>query len=362
MKPLICFYQDDNYIYSDNYVLHSCKADQSVNDFLTSIESNFKKELKIVQVNFEYNNQELFKNKKELYPSAPASVFVLNQHEIMTSKQLLAKIPSTMTTLNLQFNTLEEQSSFVDKVNQIKKDISTGRLYQVNLTAPFVSESTYTPEKIFKNLFEKFSGQYKALLPLAEYDLISFSPELFLKMQNKKLKAQPIKGSLSSESDSTANLLNNPKEEAELSMIVDLLRNDLNRTSVENSAKVNFHREIMKLGYIQHTYSEIEIDSDKTLPEVLLCTMPGGSISGCPKIESLQVISELETYKRQAYTGTIGWWKDNNFSLNITIRSFMKYKNQLFYHSGCGIVYDSDASKEWNEFLLKAGSLNLKNA
>ncbi|MEQ1722520.1 MAG: chorismate-binding protein, partial [Pseudobdellovibrio sp.] len=265
------------------------------------------------------------------------------------------------TKLNLQFNTLENQAEFLNKVETIKKDISNGRLDQVNLTAPFVSESTYTPEKIFKNLFESFSGQYKALLPLAEYDLISFSPELFLKMQNKKLKTQPIKGSLSSESDSKANLLNNPKEEAELSMIVDLLRNDLNRTSVENSAKVNFHREIMKLGYIQHTYSEIEIDSDKTLPEVLLCTMPGGSISGCPKTESLQVISELETYKRQAYTGTVGWWKDNNFSLNITIRSFMRYKNQLFYHSGCGIVYDSDAEKEWNEFLLKAGSLNIKN-
>jgi para-aminobenzoate synthetase component 1 len=184
---------------------------------------------------------------------------------------------------------------------------------------------------------------------------------LFLKMQNKKLKTQPIKGSLSDEASSITFLLNNPKEEAELSMIVDLLRNDLNRLENKNSAQVNFHRRVMNLGYIQHTFSEIEIESDKTLPEVLLCTMPGGSISGCPKIESLKVISELETYKRQAYTGTIGWWKDNNFCLNITIRSFIKYKKQLIYHSGCGIVYDSDAEKEWNEFLLKAGSLNLKN-
>ncbi|MEQ1722444.1 MAG: hypothetical protein ABL930_04660, partial [Pseudobdellovibrio sp.] len=132
MKPLICFYQDDNYIYSDNYVLHSCKADQNINDFLTSIESNFKKELKIVQVNFEYNNQELFKNKKELYPSQPASVFVLNQFEILNSKHLIAKIPSTITKLNLQFNTLENQAEFLNKVETIKKDISNGRLYQVN--------------------------------------------------------------------------------------------------------------------------------------------------------------------------------------------------------------------------------------
>lgn len=156
-------------------------------------------------------------------------------------------------------------------------------------------------------------------------------------------------------------LINNPKEDAELSMIVDLLRNDLNHVEKESSAQVTAHREVMKLGYIQHTYSEIEIETDKSLPEILRSTMPGGSISGCPKTESLKLIAELETYKRQAYTGTIGWWKDNNFSLNIAIRSFMKYKNQLFYHAGCGIVYDSDSQKEWDEFLLKAGSLNLKN-
>lgn len=361
MKPVICFYQEDQYIFSDNYVLHNCKSDESVDDFLTSIESNFKKELKIVQINFEYNNQELFKDKKELHPATKAAVFVLNQYEILPSKALLAKIPSTITTLNLQFDTLETQDGFFKKVDKIKSDIAQGRIYQVNLTAPMVSESIYTGEKIFKNFFEKFSGQYKALLPLAEYDLISFSPELFLKKQNKKLKTQPIKGSISSTADSKQELINNPKEDAELSMIVDLLRNDLNHVEKESSAQVTAHREVMKLGYIQHTYSEIEIETDKSLPEILRSTMPGGSISGCPKTESLKLIAELETYKRQAYTGTIGWWKDNNFSLNIAIRSFMKYKNQLFYHAGCGIVYDSDSQKEWDEFLLKAGSLNLKN-
>lgn len=361
MKPLICFYQEDQYIYSDNYVLHNCKPDESVHDFLSSIENNFKKELKVVQINFEYSHQDLFKDKKELYPAAKAAVFVLNQHEVLPAKSLVAKIPSTITTLNLQFNTLEAELDFIKKVEKIKTDIANGRLYQVNLTAPMVSDSIYTGEKIFKNFFEKFSGQYKALLPLTEYDLISFSPELFLKKQNKKLKTQPIKGSIAPTTDAGKKLIDNPKEDAELSMIVDLLRNDLNHVEKESSAKVTAHRELMKLGYIEHTYSEIEIETDKTLPEILQSTLPGGSISGCPKAESLHVIAELEVYKRQAYTGTIGWWKDNNFSLNICIRSFIKYKNQLYYHAGCGIVYDSDAHKEWDEFLLKAGSLSLKN-
>lgn len=359
MKPLICFYQEDQFIYSDNYTLHACHSETTVTDFLNSIEANFKSELKIVQVNFEYENSKLFENKKTLYNADKATVFILNKYEILSSKQLILKIPSTITRLTHHFTSLEEKSVFTEKVEKIKKEIASGRLYQVNLTAPLESETLYTPEKIFKNYFESFKGAYKALLPLPQYDLISFSPELFLKKNQQKLITQPIKGSLA-DNDQQNNLLNSTKEEAELSMIVDLLRNDFNRLEENSSAKVNTHRALLKLGYIQHTYSEIEITTDKNLPQILSTTLPGGSISGCPKIESLKVISELEDYKRQAYTGTLGWWKENNFCLNLTIRSFMRVKNKLFYHAGCGIVYDSDPEKEWTEFILKTGSLNVQ--
>jgi len=360
MKPLICFYQEDQYIYSDHYNIHSCKMETSVSDFLNSIEADFKKELKIIQINFEYNNFALFKNKKELYSSDKATVYVIHQHKILSSKQLIYKIPSTMTNLMHQFSTLEEKESFIHKVEKIKKEIASGRIYQVNLTAPLVSETTHTPEKIFKNYFEKFNGHYKALLPLQNYDLICFSPELFLKKQQRNLKTQPIKGSLSNKFNFEKELILSAKEEAELSMIVDLMRNDFNRIEQTTSAKVNFHRAAMKLNYIQHTYSEIEIETDKNLVQILEATLPGGSISGCPKIESLNVIAEFETYKRQAYAGTLGWWKNDDFCLNLTIRSFIKVKNQLFYHAGCGIVYDSVPENEWTEFILKTGSLNVQ--
>ncbi len=360
MKPLICFYRDNQYIYSNNYVLHTCKAEVQVSEFLNSMEAEFKNELKIIQINFEYENTRLFSDKIELYPADKASVFVLNEYQILSQPQLFNKIPSTITTLIHQFKPLEEKENFISKIGKIKKEISAGRLYQVNLTAPLVSESNYSAEIIFKNYFDKFSGLYKALLPLAHYELISFSPELFLKKQQNKLITQPIKGSLANSADFANELIGNPKEEAELSMIVDLLRNDFNRIEESNSARVSVHRAPLKLGYIQHTYSEIEIETFKNLSQILKATLPGGSISGCPKIESLKVISELEPYKRQAYTGTLGWWKDNNFCLNLTIRSFMKAQNNLFYHAGCGIVYDSIAEKEWNEFILKTGSLNVQ--
>lgn len=360
MKPLVCFYQDDQFFYSDNYLLHICDAEINITDFLNSIEIEFKNALKVVQINFEFNNNDLFKEKKELYPADKASVFILNQYEILSAQQLFDKIPGTIVTLNHQFKPLEEKEVFIAKVERIKHQISIGRIYQVNLTAPLVSETHYAAEKIFKNYFENFSGSYKALLPLKNYNLISFSPELFLKKQRQKLKTQPIKGSLAQGISFENHLLGSSKEEAELSMIVDLLRNDLNRIEKNNSAVVNAHRAALKLGYIQHTYSEIEIKTDKRLSQILEVTLPGGSISGCPKIESLKVISELEPYKRQAYTGVIGWWRDQDFCFNLTIRSFMHTQNQLFYHAGCGIVYDSNPKKEWNEFLLKTGVLKLK--
>lgn len=360
MKPVVCFYQDDVFIYSQNYNLFRCPPDKKISNFLSEIEHSFKGDLKVVQANFEYENQELFAHQKSLYPSDKCSVFVLTQHEMLSTEKLLEKLrsqqsgkPHDLPTLN----SLESQEKYQSKVQFIKEQIAQGRIYQVNLTAPLAGKTLMNGADIFSLYQNRFSAPYAALLPLAEYELISFSPELFLKKTGTKLKTQPIKGSASLTDSSAKDLISSKKEEAELSMIVDLLRNDLNRIEDDHSAKVTAHRALLKLKYIQHTYSEIEIETSKSLVEILEATAPGGSISGCPKTESLHLIAELETYRRQAYTGCLGWWAHNSFCLNLSIRSFMKYQDHLFYHSGGGIVYDSSPEKEWQEFLLKTGSL-----
>lgn len=357
MRPVVCFYQEDQFIYSDHYVLHSCSDDMAVADFLNHFEEIFKNDLKIIQVNFEFQNESLFSSQQPLYPSAKASVFVLNKFEILSGKQLLSKIPNTLSQLKHEFKTLVSEEGFKEKIKVVREHITQGRFYQVNLTAPIRSQTSYTSEKIFKNYYEKFGGLYKAMLPLHQIDLISFSPELFLRKQSNKLKTQPIKGSMPENPEAEHLLLKSEKENAELSMIVDLLRNDLNRIEQKNSAQVKAHRQIMKLGYIQHTYSEVEIETNKKLTEILLCMAPGGSISGCPKTESLLAIAELEPYRRQLYTGLHGWWKDANFNLALSIRSFIKHKEELFYHAGCGIVYDSEPELEWAEFNIKTQQL-----
>lgn len=366
MKPLICFYKNQFYLYSTDYTFLSCPEDTTVDAFLQSIEKEYFQELKVIQVNYEYDHQLYNKNPKPgLYCGAKAHVFIVHQFDQLTIDQIdlwLKKYNNSTqynsaVFTNPAFQPLIEKQEFLHQVDLIKKDIALGRLYQANLTAPLIADCSDSAEVLFEKYLPNFKGQYKALLPCHDFSILSYSPELFLEKNGNTLITRPIKGSISSEKSFTQDLYTNQKEAAELSMIVDLLRNDLNSLSLDHSAEVTAHREPMNLGYIQHTYSEIKVQSEKSLPYTLQRTLPGGSISGCPKLESLKVIHEIEKYQRQFYTGTIGWWQENNFQLSLTIRSFLKFGPTLIYHAGCGIVHESSPESEWQEFLIKTGGL-----
>ena len=249
----------------------------------------------------------------------------------------------------------------MEKVSSIRKDIQNGRYYQVNLTSYFKSHTAVAiqPYKLFKYYLKKFKSEYTAFLPRANSEILCYSPELFLEKKGSKIFSRPIKGT-SQKNQPFNDLLKNEKENAELSMIVDLLRNDL-QTVCQDKVVVSEHRKELTLNYLTHTYSEISGNTDQRLPEILKTMLPAGSISGCPKKESLIAINELEITNRHFYTGCIGWWQNQDFKLNLAIRSFLHQNDSLIYFSGCGIVYDSDPEKEWQEFLRKAKHLELKN-
>jgi len=363
MIPVICFYENDKFLVSQNYELIECEEWVSPTVFFKNIEHNYFDKMKIVQVNFDayhetQNITEPETMQRELYPSSKASVFILHNYEVVTFTQVLEKFNSKKIELP-PYQLLTTKKKFTNDVKQIKEMIGVGRFYQMNLTSALQSEGYVDPLNIFVNYAESYSGQYKAFLPFANHSIVSFSPELFLEKKYSVLKTSPIKGSISKNENTENDLLKNKKEAAELSMIVDLLRNDLNSLE-EKSAKVVSHRKVMDLNYIQHTYSEIQIKTEQTLPTILEKMMPGGSISGCPKKESLLAIAEIETHLRGAYTGTIGFWTKNDFTLNIAIRTFVQTKNRGFYFAGCGIVYDSDPEKEFQELLNKTGRLNVR--
>lgn len=356
MKPIICFYKDNQYIYSEDYNL------KSYNDLnsLKVIEKEFFSHMKVIKINFDQS-----KNQKNLITTNAVDVFILNSHEILTNEELKKKLSAYQlgNDGSLQFESLVSKEKFINQVGSIKEDIANGRYYQINIAAPLKAKLKNTTNglSLFSHYSHKIHAPYAAYLPLGENEIICLSPELFLKKENDTVTTQPIKGTLITNSK-MSQLADSEKEAAELSMIVDLLRNDLNAiaTDPKQGSKVNFHRKILDVGYTQHTYSEIEVQSQKNLPYILQATFPGGSISGCPKRESLIKINETEQYSRDFYTGSIGWWQNNDFSLNIAIRSFIKNDHEIYYYAGCGIVYDSDPESEWLEYLTKSSFINIQ--
>ena len=364
MQPLICFHENKKLIHSTDYKLISCEETETTLSFLQMIEKNFSNEMKIVKINYAALDEVQPQNdhRRQYVKTPKVQVFILNKYEFISRDDLVKMYPEKMSSRPAYYPTVREEV-FQDNVASIKEDICKGRFYQMNYTAALEAQ---VPER--HSLLSGFvhmsnvGGDYHAYLPLASEEFITcLSPELFLKKAGPKLISQPIKGTLLF-GRPLSELQDSLKENAELSMIVDLLRNDLNTLSCEkynDSSRVNFHRKMLDLQYTTHTYSEIEINTSKKFSEIIEKTFPGGSISGCPKIESLKKIAEVENYHRDFYTGSIGWWQGDDFSLNITIRSSYQKNDKLYYFTGCGIVFDSDPRKEWHEFLTKCSFLNL---
>ncbi len=337
MKPLVCFYNDKSLFYSTDYRVFSNQS-SSVFSILEDIKKEYSEAVKILQIDFNLEK---------------AHVFVLNTYEIISIDQLTSELSAP----NLTFVSNISKSHFIKKVNTIKEDIKSGRYYQVNYTSSFSSlqETEISSYALFKYYLNQFKPAYPAYLPLPYGDILCFSPELFLEKKNERIRTCPIKGTTRN-ADGYASLLKDQKENAELSMIVDLLRNDLQSVCTEK-VSVDVHRKELPLNYITHTYSQVSGATNLSLPMILKNMLPAGSISGCPKAESVKAIQELENLPRGFYTGCIGWWKNDSFTLNLAIRSFLYDNKKLSYFSGCGIVYDSDAEKEWQEFHHKAQHL-----
>jgi len=356
-RPLVCFYKNNSILISDQYELIQFSGQPNeLSDFIKKIHSNHLNAIKIIQIDFDQKN---------------AHVFICQTFQILSRSEFENKMNPIDFTNRLFWDQLTYQptirkSEFIDKIKKIKQDISVGRYYQVNLTDRFTAKNKYqndlwNNEEFLSELirvFKNFNSRYPAYLPLQNKEILCCSPELFLRKQANTLVSEPIKGTLIQGQTHSDELINSDKENAELSMIVDLIRNDMN-TICDQAVQVTAHRELMNIGYTTHTYSQITGQCTKPFWEILTAVLPGGSISGCPKIESLLAIQELENFDRGFYTGVMGWWKNDDFELNIAIRSFLKTGNSVQYFTGCGVVYDSDPESEWQEFLTKASQLKL---
>jgi len=207
-----------------------------------------------------------------------------------------------------------------------------------------------------------------AYMECGNRQILSSSPELFLRMSERSIETRPIKGTRprfpdpKADERSAQELTTSQKEIAELVMITDLLRNDLGQVSDFGSVFVEQMLKLETLQQVHHLVSTVKgtLRADVSQLEALASCLPGGSITGAPKKRATEIIAELEPTPRGLYTGVIGFIGFNGESqFNIVIRSLIAEKGKLSYHVGAGIVADSDPASEYQETLHKAAGIEL---
>ncbi len=254
------------------------------------------------------------------------------------------------------------KSSYISAIRRIIRYIRKGDVYQVNLSQRFFAEFHGDPLSLFYKLFISKPAPFYAYINAGDHYIVSTSMERFLYSNGEKIETRPIKGTRprgrteKEDKKYKLDLLKDPKDDAELSMIVDLLRNDLGKICKPGTVTVKEHKRIETYSYVHHLVSIIEGELiKKGFSDIIKATFPGGSITGCPKIRAMEIIDELEPNVRHLYTGSIGYVGiGHKLDLSIAIRTLIIKGNFCYYGAGGGIVYDSDPEQEYKETLNKA--------
>lgn len=278
------------------------------------------------------------------------------------------------------------RSGYLAAVEQIKSQIRRGEYYQINLSQQLKFLLNESRETILLRTTHYSNAPRRAIIqsryctsiePSAACDtqdalIVSISPELFFKMHHDTIQCAPIKGTRKRSNNASEDrtlledLIHSPKDSAELSMIVDLVRNDLSRICSVGSVEVINHRAISSLEHVHHTYSTV---SGNLLPDtgsrnIISALYPCGSITGAPKIASMKEIATLEGVERGPYCGAIGYWGSNKSAhFNVAIRTATifnapeKARDYAIVNSGGGITLNSDAESEYLETVHKLKSI-----
>ncbi len=268
----------------------------------------------------------------------------------------------TPFALTETFTANQSQRSYIEAFNKIKDYITAGDCYQVNLAQRFSAPFDGDAFNAYRLLREHNPAPFSAFMRLEMGDVISCSPERFIQCHDGLVETNPIKGTMPRDDDSITDninaitLQNSEKDRAENLMIVDLLRNDLGRSCQVGSVQVPKLFELQSYRAVHHLVSTVTgtLEPDLTPVDLLQRAFPGGSITGAPKIRAMQIIEELEHYRRSIYCGSIGYiGYDGSMDSNIAIRSCVAQNNTLYCWAGGGIVADSTAQAEYQETLDK---------
>ncbi len=283
----------------------------------------------------------------------------LNQLNVFYNQTKAVKYSRFQLTSSVQYPDFLE---YKEKVNSILGWIQEGHTYQVNLSQRYQAQFTGDPLALYFKLQAHSPAPYGAYLNYPEVQICSTSPELLISKVGDRLITRPIKGTIKRQKTESADQKNRDKlkqsckDRAELTMIIDLVRNDLKRVCSSGTVKVGELYRLETFSHLHHLVTDVTGQWDKKSShwDIIKAVFPGGSITGAPKIRSVELINALELEPRYIYTGSIGYIGfDGNIKLNIAIRTLYAHNKEVYFHSGSGIIADSNPKNEWDELKVK---------
>lgn len=289
------------------------------------------------------------KLKKPVLPSLD------NQKETEKKSEKLPKVRSNIT-----------REEFVDKVKKVKEYILAGDAFQVVISQRLNRKTKEDPFEIYRSLRSLNPSPYMYYLNYGEVQVVGASPEPLVRLTGELVESKPIAGTrhrgknVVEDIKLEKDMLNDEKEKAEHTMLVDLARNDLGRICCPGTVNVSHFMKVEKFSHVMHLVSEVEgkIQPNKNAFDALEACFPAGTVSGAPKIRAMEIIDELEPNYRGPYAGAVGYIGFNgNMDTCITIRTIIFKGEQAYIQVGAGIVADSIPEMEYQETLNKSKAM-----
>ncbi|WP_232208841.1 chorismate-binding protein [Candidatus Pelagibacter sp. HTCC7211] len=294
----------------------------------------------------------------------PKGIFYKPETKISLKEDLTYQLNSSKK-IDKEFKINIDQKSYTKIFNKFKKKIRSGETYQIKICTKYKNKSSIDPLDFFCRLTKSNLAPEAFMIKDKNFSIISCSPENLITKNGSKISTKPIAGTLRKTKNFNKNkalsfFRNNIKETKEHNMIVDMERNDLSRICKPGSVKLNKEKTVEEYKDLYHYVSLITGKLKKNIKniDIIKAMMPGGSVIGCPKISTLNLLNNQEKENRNIYTGSFGFIKFNgDMRFNIIIRSILNYKNVSEISVASGVVIDSNAKHEFNENFIKAKAL-----
>jgi para-aminobenzoate synthetase component I len=310
------------------------------------------------------NNLIGIKIKKQKSRKLPKGIFYKPETRIKLSNKLSYK-PLTPGKSNTFFKVNLSKRSYENVFYKFKKKIKSGETYQIKICTKYKNKSKIDPLDFFCRLTKTNMAPEAFMIKDKDYSIVSCSPENLITKIKSSISTKPIAGTLKkskrlNKTKALAFFKKNIKETKEHNMIVDMERSDLSKICKPGSVKIIKKKIIEEYKDLYHYVSLIggKLKKDISNLDIIKAMMPGGSVIGCPKISTLNLLNTQEKESRNIYTGSFGYFKFNgDMRFNIIIRSILDYQNQSEISVASGVVIDSNAKDEFNENYIKAKAL-----